>query len=49
MLDMLNMNDFDDDENLDNQQDALLLHSISFAKLKRKMTSLIPDQKVNQL
>lgn len=48
MLDMLNMNDFSDDES-DNQEENVLLHGISFAKLKKKMISLTADQKVNQL
>lgn len=48
MLDMLNMNDFEDDEDTDKEQDNILLHCISFEKLKKKMTSLTPDEKVNQ-
>ncbi|EZA62898.1 Peptidyl-prolyl cis-trans isomerase FKBP6 [Ooceraea biroi] len=47
MLDMLNMNDFDDPEELnDDNEKGLSLYSISFAKLKTKMTNLTPDGKV---
>ncbi|EFN78601.1 FK506-binding protein 6 [Harpegnathos saltator] len=46
MLDMLNMNDFEDNEDVDKDQETLLIHGISFAKLKSKMTSLTSDEKV---
>lgn len=46
MLDMLNMNDFDDEEDGDGKE-ALNICGISFEKLKIKMTALTTDEKVN--
>ncbi|KAL0113197.1 hypothetical protein PUN28_012408 [Cardiocondyla obscurior] len=49
MLNMLNMNDFDDDEELDNMEEnsgGVTLCGLSFSKLKAKMTKLTADGKV---
>lgn len=49
ILDMLNMNDFDDEEGEeDNEQKASISH-IAFDKLRTRMTSLTPDNKVNYI
>ena len=47
MLNMLNMNDFEDEE--EDEKETVSLCGISFSKLKTKMTSLIPNGKVNQI
>ncbi|XP_014475449.1 PREDICTED: inactive peptidyl-prolyl cis-trans isomerase FKBP6 [Dinoponera quadriceps] len=44
ILNMLNMNDFENDE--DKEQEAVLIYGISFDKLKTKMTNLTSDGKV---
>ncbi|KAM0731719.1 Inactive peptidyl-prolyl cis-trans isomerase shutdown [Formica fusca] len=46
MLNMLNMNGFDDEDVRDDEKGSVSLYGMSFAKLKAKMTSLIPNQKV---
>lgn len=45
MLNMLNMNDFEDEDE-DNEKGAVSLCGMSFSKLKMKMTSLTTDEKV---
>lgn len=48
MLQMLNMNDFDEDDiKEDDDNGGVTLCGISFAKLKTKMTNVTPDGKVN--
>lgn len=47
MLNMLNMNDFEDDD--EDEKVAVTLCGMSFSKLKTKMTSLTTDQKVNRI
>lgn len=46
MLNMLNMNDFEDEDE-DNEKGTLSLCGMSFSKLKTKMTSLTTNEKVN--
>lgn len=46
MLNMLNMNDFEDDDN--NENGVMSLCGMSFSKLKMRMTSLTTDEKVSQ-
>ncbi|KAL6268504.1 hypothetical protein P5V15_001636 [Pogonomyrmex californicus] len=45
MLNMLNMNEFED-ETEDNEKEIMSLYGMSFSKLKAKMTSITPDKKV---
>lgn len=47
MLNMLNMNDFEDEN--EDEKVAVTLCGMSFSKLKTKMTSLTTDKKVNQI
>lgn len=47
MLNMLNMNDFEDEN--EDEKVAVTLCGMSFSKLKAKMTSLTADEKVNQI
>lgn len=49
MLNMLNMNGFEDDDDRDDEKGTVSLCGMSFAKLKTKMTSITSDQKVNQI
>lgn len=52
ILDMLNMNEFEDEEEANedaNERGGASIYGISFAKLKAKMTNLTPDGKVNQM
>lgn len=46
MLNMLNMNGFEDEDDGDDEKGSISLYGMSFAKLKAKMSSLTPDQKV---
>ena len=46
MLNMLNMNGFEDDDDRDDEKGTVSLCGMSFAKLKTKMTSITSDQKV---
>lgn len=49
MLNMLNMNGFEDDDDRDDENATVSLCGMSFEKLKVRMTSLTTDQKVNQI
>ncbi|XP_012221039.1 inactive peptidyl-prolyl cis-trans isomerase FKBP6 [Linepithema humile] len=46
MLDMLNMNDFEDEEDGDNEKETVTIYGISFEKLKTKMKAITADKKV---
>ncbi|EFN71505.1 FK506-binding protein 6 [Camponotus floridanus] len=46
MLNMLNMNGFEDENDGDDEKGSVSLYGMSFEKLKAKMTSLTIDQKV---
>lgn len=49
MLNMLNMNGFEDEDDMNDEKESVSLYGVSFAKLKAKMTSLTTNQKVNQI
>ncbi|XP_072757123.1 inactive peptidyl-prolyl cis-trans isomerase FKBP6 [Anoplolepis gracilipes] len=46
MLNMLNMNGFEDENDRDNEKGSVSLYGMSFAKLRAKMTNLTADNKV---
>lgn len=47
MLEMLNMNDFDDEE--EGHSESIAICSLSFEKLRAKMEALTPDGKVSRI